>query len=324
MKNFTIPLLLLAICILPIQAQKVSNYSYILDNGIVVKMDNDWGNVWVQQSQDAFKPSEPQESVVISVRTMGDLTQGTAFKLLKNGKSVSVKNAAPGTYDLSITSQLSGKPGTLSFDVNGIVVKAKMKTTVTITIYGYQFNIVESAGSFNGLANYASEVEKFKGSKERSPKCGIPAFYPKGVHSSAVNPSVKTNDLSGKIKPGTYDVQLSLDVCGYKQKIWLENFSLKPNVSYKISTNLNAGEVSYAGVTRDVKRLHMYPAGTAARQQGAAKPDNSSELICYDPATSVFPCPPGVYDVLIEIGNGANYMWRKNIVVRTGSRSYIK
>ena len=134
MKNFTIPLLLLAICILPIQAQKVSNYSYILDNGIVVKMDNDWGNVWVQQSQDAFKPSEPQESVVISVRTMGDLTQGTAFKLLKNGKSVSVKNAAPGTYDLSITSQLSGKPGTLSFDVNGIVVKAKMKTTVTITV----------------------------------------------------------------------------------------------------------------------------------------------------------------------------------------------
>jgi hypothetical protein len=324
MKKFTVFLISLLVCVLPLFAQKVSNYSYTLDNGIVVKTDNDWGNIWVQQRQDAFKPSESQESVVLSVRTMGDLTQGTTFKLLKNGKSVSVRNASPGTYDINVSSKLSGNPGTLSFDVNGIVVKSKMKTTVTITIYGYQYNIDETPGNNNGLASYESQVEKFKGSKDRSPKCGIPAFYPKGEHNSAVNPSVRTNDLSGKIKPGTYDVQLSLDVCGYKQKIWLENFTFKPNVKYSISTNLNAGEVTYAGVTRNVSKLHMYPAGTAARQQGAAKPDNSTELICYDPATSVFPCSPGVYDVLIETGNGAGYIWRNNVVVRTGSRSYIK
>ena len=94
-------------------------------------------------------------------------------------------------------------------------------------------------------------------------------------------------------------------------------------MSYKITTNLNAGEVTYAGVTRDVKKLHMYPVGTADRLK-AAKPDKSSELGCYDPATNKFACPPGSYDVLVNIGDGAKYEWKKNIVVRTGMRSDVK
>jgi hypothetical protein len=68
----------------------------------------------------------------------------------------------------------------------------------------------------------------------------------------------------------------------------------------------------------------MYPSGTADKQAGAAKPDKNLEVECYEPATSKFACPPGSYDVLINIGNGAKYEWRKNVFVRTGIRSDVK
>lgn len=324
MKKSVFILLLAAVIIFPLQAQKVSNYTYKLDNGIVVKMEKKWGNVWVQQSQTAFAPSEDPQSVVVSFRTMGDLTSGSTFKMTNAGKDVRMKDAAPGTYDLKITSKLSGKSGTISFDVAGIVVKPKMKTTVTVTMYDYQINIEEVAGANKGLAGYESKIIKFKGNTDQSPKCGIPSFYPKGVRDKALAPDEKVTDLNGKIKPGTYDVLLSMDVCGYNQKIWLENFTLKADVTYRITANLNAGEITYAGINKDVKKIHMYPAGTADRLQGVAKPDKASEIIVYDPANLKYPCSPGSYDVLIEIGSTPKYEWKKGIVVRTGGRVDVK
>lgn len=308
----------------PLEAQKVSNYSYKFINGVEVKMEKDWGHVWIQQTHSAFAANEDPQSVVINVRTMGVLVQGSTFKLTSGGKDVRMKDASAGTYDLTISSNLSGKPGTLSFDVNGIVVKPKMKTTVSVTIYGYLVNIEESTGSFNGLAAYDSKVYKYQGNTETSPTCGRPAFFMKGDHNKSINPDIKTDDLSGRIKAGTYDVQLTLDVCGSDQKIWLENMVLKPNTSYKISTNLNAGDIAYAGIARDISKMHMYPAGTADRMQGSAKPDKTREILCYDPATTRYPCPPGSYDVLLNMGNGSRYEWKKNVVVRTGYRVDVK
>ena len=325
MKKSIFVFILLAI-IIPLQAQKVSNYTYKLDNGIVVKMEKDWGNVWVQQSQAEFKAGDNQRSVDVAVRSMGDLlAQGsTTSKLLSAGKEVKMTGTSPGTYDLKFSAKLSGKPGIISFDINGIEVKAKMKTNVTITIYDYQFNIEEVATPGKGLATYDSKVIKYKGNTDLSPKCGAPTFYAKGARDKTVNPDEKTSDLAGKIKPGTYDVLLTIDVCTSGQKIWLENFTMKPDVTYKLTTNLNAGEITYGGTIRDVKKLHMYPSGTADKMQGVAKPDKATERIVFEPATSKFPCPPGSYDVLINIGNGSKYEWRKGIVVRTGTRVDIK
>jgi len=324
MKKSVFILLLAAVIVFPLQAQKVSNYTYKLDNGIVVKMEKGWGNVWVQQSQAAFAPSEEQQSVVASVRTMGDLTSGSTIKMTSAGKDVRMKDAAPGTYDLKITSKLSGKPGTITFDVAGIVVKPKMKTTVTVTLYNYQIIIDEVAAANKGLAGYESRIIKFKGNSDQSPKCGIPSFYQKGLRDKTIAPDEKVSDLNGKIKPGTYDVLLAMDVCGYNQKIWLENFTLKSDVTYKITANLNAGEITYAGLNKDVKKLRMYPAGTADRLQGVAKPDKTSEIIVYDPANLKYPCSPGSYDILIEIGTTPKYEWKKGIVVRTGGRVEVK
>lgn len=324
MKKSLITCVLLAVSLIPLQAQKAVNYSYKLDNGIVVRTERGWGNTWVQQSQEAFKPGEEQNSVVINVRTMGDLTSGSTFKMTSGGKDVRMKDAAPGTYDLHITSKLSGKPGILSFDINGIVVKPKMKTVVSITVYDYQVNIEETPLNAKGLASYESAVVKYKGNPDQSSKCGIPAFFVKGAHDKPVAPAEKTGDQAGKIKPGTYDVALGMDFCSSQQKVWLENFTLKPDVTYKISVNLNAGEITYSGTIRDVRKLHMYPAGTADRLKGVAKPDKTYERIVYEPATAKFPCQPGTYDILLNIGNGLKYEWRKGIVVRTGISTPLK
>lgn len=323
MKKFLFAVIFLAVIGYPLSGQTLSNFSYKLDNGIVVKTDHDWGHVWVQQKQDAFAPKEEPRSVDITVRTMGDVVQGTTFKLTSAGKDVRLKDAAPGTYELKIVSKLTGKPGTFSFDVSGIVVKPKMKTTVTVTIYEYQINIEEMAVASKGLAGYDSKVSWYKGNPDQTQKVGIPSFYAKGAHDKKLTPDAVANDISGKIKPGTYDVLISIDISGHSQKVWLENFTMKPDITYKITTNMNAGTITYAGLTRDVKKLHLYPSGTADRL-GVAKPDKASEVITYEPATLTYACPPGSYDVLLNIGNGTKYEWKKGIVVRTGTRTDVK
>jgi hypothetical protein len=326
MKKIIIGLSILMFFVFTLQAQKVNNYAYKLDNGIVVKMEKDWGNVWVGQSQSEFKAGEEKKTVAVVMRSMGDLLTSGSFttKLLSAGKEVKMTDTPAGTYDLKVSAKLSGKPGIISFDINGVEVKSKLKTTVTLTIYDYQITIDEVATPAKGLAGYESKVIKYKGNSETSAKCGIPVFYAKGVRDKAIAQDEKTTDQTGKIKPGTYDVQIGIDVCAQSQKIWLENFTMKPDVTYKITANLNAGEITYAGVNRDVKKLHMYPAGTADRLQGVAKPDKALERIVFDPAVSKYPCPPGSYDVLINIGPDKKYEWRKGIVVRTGTRTDVK
>jgi hypothetical protein len=323
MKKLIILLLFQVVLIIPLLSQTVSNFNYKLDNGIVVKMERAWAHEWVQQRQDPFTGTETT-SVTVNVRTMGDLTQSSVFKLTSGGKDIRMKDAAPGTYDLKITSKLSGKPGTISFDIKGILVKPKMMTTVNVTIYNYQINIEEAPATNKGLAYYESKISRYKGNTEQNLNWGLPTFYAKGAHDKAIAPNEPMADTYGKIKPGTYDLLITLDVAGYVQKIWLENFVMKPDINYKINTNLNAGEITYAGVNREVKQLHIYTAGTADKMQGAAKRDISKEFITYDRALLKWACPPGTYDVLLNIGNGAKYEWRKNVIVRSGARTDVK
>lgn len=307
-----------------LMSQTVSPFIYKLDNGVVVKIeDRNWTHEWVQQRQDPVTGTE-STSVTINVRTMGDLTQSSVFKLTSGGKDVRMKEAAPGTYDLKITSKLSGKPGTFILDIKGIEVKPKMKTTVNVTIYNFQINIDETPVANKGLANFESLINRYKGNSEQTNNIGIPSFYAKGAHDKKIAPDEQTSETRGKIKPGTYDLLITVDIAGYIQKIWLENFVLKPDINYKITTNLNAGEVAYSGANRDVKQLHLYPGGTADKMQGTAKRDIPKEFITYNKALLSWACPPGTYDVLLSIGNGPKFEWRKGIVVRAGARTDIK
>jgi hypothetical protein len=326
MKKSVFLLFLAAVISYPLLAQKASNYTYKLDNGIVVKMEKCWGNIWIQQSQAEFKAGDDQHSVDVVVRPMGELLKpgSTTLKLLSAGKEVKMAGAPAGTYDLKINMLLSGKPGMISFEAPGIVVKPKMKTTVTVTIHDYQILIDEAAGANKGLAGYDSKVLRYKGNSEQNLNLGQPSFYAKGSHDKKLTPDAPANDLSGKIKPGTYDVCISIDISGKMQKVWLENFTMKPDVNYKITTNLNSGEITYAGMNRDVKQLLLYPAGTADKLQGVAKPDKSIEIIAYEPATNKYACRPGSFDALLVIGNGTKNEWKKGIVVRTGTRADVK
>ena len=325
MKKVILLLIYGAVMVFSLHAQKASNYTCLLDNGIRVKTEQTWSQVWVDQRFDPLKATD-QTPLVLSVRTLGDLTlsSSSAFKLYSSGKEVKVQGAKPGTYTMKVTSKLSGKPGVVSFDLDNINIKPQTKTTVSVTLYDYQIKIEEKAGSQKGLASFNSKVERYKGNTEQNPTCGVPSFYLKGNHEKAVTPSSVVTNKSGSIKPGAYDVLITLGSPGKIQKVWLENFTMKPDVSYNITTNLNGGVVEYVGTIRDVKALHMYPAGTADRQKGNPAPDKSLEILKCESPTASSPCPPGTFDVLLNIGNGARYEWRKNIIVTTGSRVQVK
>ena len=321
MKKIIIFLIFNAVMLISLQAQNVSNYTCKLDNGITVRMEHCWNHVWVSQTFETLKASDPP--IGLNVRTLGELTLSSAFKLYSSGKEVKVQGVKPGTYTMKLTFKLSGKPGTINFDLDNIIIKPQTKTTVAIILYDYQIMLEETPGSLNGLAAFVSKIDRYKGNSEQNPACGVPSFYSKGKHDVAVVPD-ELKGKSGKIKPGTYDMLLTLGSPGHIQNIWLENFVMKPNVSYSITTNLNAGVIEYAGTNRDVKSIQMYPAGTADRQKGAATPDKNSEVMRCEGISVSAPCPPGTYDVLLNIGNGTKNEWRKGIVVKTGGRVQVK
>jgi hypothetical protein len=309
------------IVILSVQAQPVSEYSYKLDNGITVKTERCWNQVWVQQSYAPIAAGD-QTPLAVSTRTLGDLVSGSSFKLQSAGKEVKMQGVAPGTYDLKLTFKLSGKPGTLSFVVGNILIKAKTKTTVSITLYDYQILIDEATVSQKGLSSFETLVNRCKTNTVQDIYFATPAFYPKGKHDLPVSADEAISKTKGKIKPGTYDLLLLIGISGQTHKIWLENFQLKPDISYKIATNLNAGGVIYTGGNKDVKMLHLYPAGTAARQTGNPAPVKNMETISYENVTIAHCSAPGTYDVLLNYGS--KYEWRKNIAVVTGSKTEIK
>lgn len=302
-------------------AQSVTEYTYKLDDGITVRTERCWNHVWVQQDFSALKAGDLLP-LSVSTRTLGDLTSGSSFKLLDKGKEVKMKGVAPGKYDLKLTFKLSGKPGTLSFVVPNVEIKAKTKTTVNVTLYDYQISITETKNAaLKGLSTVDSRINRFKGNEDVT-NTATPTFYMKGSHDKAVPPVEAVNKSTEKIKAGTYDVLVSVGASGQVQKIWLENFNLKPDMSYVVSTNLNGGVILYSGINRDIKKLHLYPAGTADRQTGAPAPVKNLEIGNFETVTSPNACPPGAYDVLLAMGN--KYEWRKNLVIKTGSRTEVK
>jgi hypothetical protein len=321
MKKLILVFTLHAIVILSMQAQPVSDYTYKLDNGIAVKSERCWNQVWVQQSYAPIAAGD-NTPLAVSTRTLGDLVAGSSYKLLSAGKEAKMQGAAPGTYDLKLTFKLSGKPGTLSFVVGNILIKPKTKTTVSITLYDYQILIDEAPQSLSGLSSFETLVNRCKTNTVQDTYFATPVFYPKGKHDQAITADETTSKTKGKIKPGTYDLLLSIGISGQTHKIWLENFQFKPDISYKIATNLNAGGVIYTGGNKDVKMLHLYPAGTAAKQTGTPAPIKNLETISYENVSVAHCSAPGTYDVLINYGT--KYEWRKNVAVATGSKTEVK
>ena len=309
--------------ILSLQAQPVSDYFYKLDNGIIVKTEHCWNQVWVQQEYSPLNATD-KTPLSVGIITLGDIKSSTAFKLLSSGKEVRLTGAAPGTYDLRLTFKLSGKPGTLSFIVKNILIKPATKTSVNITLYDYQILIDETPTSVVGLASYESNVNRSKSNTVQDIYYSMPTFYQKGKHDAAITPDQTTSKTKGKIKPGTYDVLLTIGISGQSQKVWLENFQFKPDINYKVAVNLNAGGITYAGGNRDVKALQLYPAGSSARQTGPPAPIKNLETIRYDTPGISNCCSPGTYDVLLNFGNGTKYEWRKNIAVNTGGKTEVK
>jgi hypothetical protein len=307
-----------------IQAQPVSNYVYKLNNGIMVKTERCWSQVWIQQSYAAMNESDKKPPLTVNIRALGDLISGSEFKLLSAGKEVKMQGAAPGTYDLLLNFKLSGKPGTLSFVAGNILIKPKTRTSVSVTLYDYQINIEEKQASLNGLAEYESLVNRCKSHTIQDIYFGLPTFYEKGKHDNAITPDKADSKTKGKIKPGTYDVLISIGISDQTHKVWLENFQLKADMSYKVAINLNAGGIVYTGLNKDVKEMQLYPAGTSSKQTGKPEPIKNLETISYENVTVANCCSPGTYDVLLKFAKDSKYEWRKNIAITTGVRTEVK
>jgi hypothetical protein len=323
MKRLLSTLVFLSGVILSLQAQPVSDYSYKLDNGIVVKTEHGWNQVWVQQ---IYSPLSAADKVPLSVKitTLGELKSSTAFKLFSSGKEVKLAGAAPGTYDLRLTFKLSGKPGILSFIVKNVIIKPATKTAVDVTLYDYQILIDEIPAAAGGLASFESNVNRCKTNVVQDIYYSVPTFYLKGKHESAITPDQATTKTKGKIKPGTYDVLLTIGISGQSQQVWLENFQFKPDINYKVAVNLNAGGITYTGGNKEVKALQLYPAGSSASQTGPPAPIKGMEMIKYDNPGIANCSSPGTFDVLLNFGNGKKYEWRKNVVVNTGGKTEVR
>jgi len=306
--------------ILSLWSQPVKDYSYKYDNGITVKTERCWNQVWVQQSYAAMTAAD-KTSLNVDIRTLGDLITGSSFKLFNAGKEVKTQGAAPGTYDLKLTFKLTARPGTLSFTVGNVLIKPKTKTTVSIILYDYQIMIAETAASNGGLTSYESVVNRCKTNTVQDIYLGVPTFYAPGNHNNPIPPAAADGNTKGTIKPETYDVLISVGISGQTHKIWLENFKMQPDIKYVITTNLNAGGITYTG-TQDIKGMHLYPAGTAAKQTGTPAPIKNIETISYEKAKITNCCSPGTYDVLLNFGN--KFEWRKSIAVTTGTKAEVK
>ena len=324
MKKLLFILTILFSIILSTKGQPVSNYSYLLDNGINVKTQHGWSHVWVQQTYDAIKDGTQSTPLGVNIRTLGDLISNSTYKLLSAGKEVKLQGVAPGTYDLKLTFKLSGKPGTLDFVVGNVVIKPKTKTSLSVTLYDYQVTISESPAAAKGLSVYESSVNSYKGSIDANPYHGVFTFYTKGKHDVKITPDEATSDTKGKIKPGTYDVLMTIGISNQKHEVWLENFLMKPDISYKIGANLNSGVLVYTGGNKDVKTMHLYPAGTSSQEAAKPAPDKAREIISYETSLSGSACSPGHYDILLEFGKGVKYEWKKSIIVQTGVKSEVK
>ena len=324
MKNIISFMILQMAVFFAIGAQPVSNYIYKLNNGITVKTEHCWNQVWIQQTYSTLNEGDKASPLIVNIRALGDLISGSEYKLQSAGKEVKMQGVAPGTYDLLLNFKLSGKPGTLSFVVGNVVIKPKTKTSVSVTLYDYQILMEEKQASLNGLAQYESLVNRCKSHTIQDTYFGIPTFYEKGKHDKAISPDKSDGNTKGKIKPGTYDVLLSIGISNQTHKVWLENFQLKADMSYKVSVNLNAGGIVYTGGNTDVKGMLLYPAGTSTRQTGKPEPIKSLETISYDNITVANCCSPGTYDVLLRFAKDSRYEWRKNIAITTGIRTEVK
>jgi hypothetical protein len=324
MKKLFSMLIFLTLAIFALKAQPVSEYNYKLDNGITIKTERCWNQVWVQQSFAPMTAADKTPPLAVNIRALGDLISGSAFKLMSAGKEVRMQGAAPGTYDLRMTFKLSGKPGTLSFVVGNIVIKANTKTSVSVTLYDYQIMIAETPASLNGFSAYETLINRCKGNTIQDIYFGIPSFYAKGQHDKPIPPDQTISKTTGRIKAGTYDLLISIGISGQTQKVWLENFMMKPDINYKITTNLNAGGITYSGGNKDVNALLLYPAGTAAKQTGNPAPNKNLEIINYSSVAVANCCSPGTYDVLLNFKNGSKYEWRKNVVIQTGIKTDVK
>lgn len=324
MKKFSLIICFLFLLVYAAFSQKVSGYNYALANGVIVKMENTWSNVRAQLSYDTIGVAKGKVALEVKLKWVGNLVSDYTYAVFDNAGKVTNEKFLPGNYRVAFDVKLVEGVGKLSFEVKDVIVKPDRRTVLQVDIYDYLITVREEPSPMKGLSYYESKVNRYKDNWEQNRNWAKPAFYMPGQHEKRIDPDQPMGDYYGKIKPGTYDLLLNMEISGKLQKIWLTNFTMKPDVRYHITTNINGGEIAYTGGDYEVKILYLYPAGTAAKQKGKVQRNVPLEIIGYEPATGVFAAPPGKYDVMLNYGHGIKYEWRKGVQITTGKKTEVK
>ena len=212
MKKILSLLIFSAVILLQANSQPVSDYLYKLTNGISVKTEKTWSQVWVQQNYSAASAGDKAGPLSVNIRSLGSLISGSEYKLLSGTKEIKILDAKPGTYDLRLTFKLSGEPGTLSFIVKNVIIKDKTKTNLDLTLYDYQVMIDDSPAKIDGMSGYETDIDRCKTHTMQDIYKGVPTFYSPGSHDKPLELAKKETDIKGLIKPGTYDILMTLTI----------------------------------------------------------------------------------------------------------------
>ncbi len=316
------PLVLFIFNLVPSFPQTISNYEYKFDNGMKMVTEKGWNLVNISQTFNILDTARTKSPLLIKVNSIGDLISESKFKVFKDSSEVNPEIAAVGSYKLSVECRLLQNNGSISFEVNDVVIKEKLQTILTISVHNTEILIQESNAYNNGLMVYETYVIKNTGQN------GIettPHFYAPGTVSPEIPPAEALDHYLGKNKPGIYDIKtnIELKMTGFSHIIWLQGITLKPDIRYVFSFNLNVGELRYSGGDSNVKAVHLYPAGTANKLKGVAKPQKNIEVFGFERPSWFTISPPGTYDILLEYGPQIKYEWRKNVVCKVGEQTDI-
>ncbi|PKN73419.1 MAG: hypothetical protein CVU52_07185 [Deltaproteobacteria bacterium HGW-Deltaproteobacteria-10] len=318
-------------------AQTVANYSYKLDNGVVVKTERGWNYVKVSESFIKQKNHQETGALTVKVRATGNLISTSEVTVLQNGVAFNPGSLAPGNYDLNVTCRLSSaNKGNITFEVRGISIKSVMEndakgistkyimdTSVDITVHDVQIVIEEKAVARKGLARYETRSLNYVGT---GGSWNLPLFYRPGDRTRKIMPDEPAADYHGAIKPGNYDIcqKINIEWLGFEHKIWLQNMELKADTSYKITCILNSAEVIYTGGVYSMKELAFYPPGYAIKMKDKPQRNRKLEVFSHGKPWQTTACPPGTYDLMLDHHGQVQNQWREGVVLEAGKKTEVK
>lgn len=320
----------------PVFPIEITDYHYDLTNGIRIQVERGWKQTNASMeitSTNLFLSN--RGAVMLDMKIIGDLIGNdpdislyasgrmkTPVAKLTNGRLSA--ELPKGKYNAVFRLPLQYNNGMISFQVRDIPVKENSVSKVALKLNDIQVKVDESPADSGKLSVYRFVTYWAKGKNDGPGFTGYPAFFQSGAHDQMILPTETESDVSGKIRSGTYDLNLDTDISNarYRYTCWIERVKLEPGKSYTFHFNLNAAKIMSVITNGQPRSIGFYPAGTA-KTQGLRENKKTVLYNVVNPWASTV-CPTGVYDLLLNYNYGERLEWRENVEFRYGDITIIQ